>query len=82
MYVPVGGHTWRADVAPGIVARLVDALDAMLAGDLDVWTEELEPWDTAEAYRGTWERLLPELARRAEEAKRRYAALLASTSTP
>ena len=82
VYVPVGGHTWRADVAPGIVARLVDALDAMITGDPDVWTEELEPWDTAEAYRGTWERLLPELTRRAEEAKRRYAALLASTSAP
>ncbi len=54
----------------------------MLAGDPDVWTEELEPWDTVEAYRETWERLLPELTRRAEEAKRRYAALLASTSGP
>ena len=82
VYVPVGGHTWRADAAPAIVARLVGALDAMIAGDPDVWNEELEPWDTMEAYRETWERLLPELTSRVEEAKRRYAVLLASTSGP
>ena len=82
VYAPVDGHTWRADAAPRIVARFVEALDAMIAGDPDAWAEELEPWDTAGTYRQVWERLLPELTRRVEEAKRRYEILLAGASAP
>jgi hypothetical protein len=77
VYVPVADGTWRADVAERIVARMKAALARLLSEDFDVWTEELEPWDTHAVYRDTWLRLLPELEARAERASRRYDELLA-----
>jgi hypothetical protein len=72
VYLPIAGVTWNAEAAPQILRRARAALSELVATTPDAWAEELEPWDTADGYRETWERLLPELAERVDEARRRY----------